>query len=281
VCHHAAVPTPSTTDPDPAAIFVRDGELLVPSVLSQGPWSPDAQHGGPVCAALISIIEAVPSLVPMQIARCTFDLYRAVPIAPLRTAHRVVREGKRLQVVEAELLHGDTPVARASAMRLRVLDTPEVLEHPLHPRERPPHRPGTGTRPHPGVADRIGFLRTFEIDRTVRPSDGVARSVSWYRLLVPIVAGEPASPLQRLALFADFTSSVASYLDHARWSSINPDLSLQVLRAPRGEWLCLDSTTEASATGMGHSHARVFDDDGFVGTVTTSQLIDPVRAPFA
>ena len=283
LCQHAAVsdlPSPPH-GADTPAIFVRDGDDLLPTVLSQGPWDPHAQHGGPVCAALVSVLEAAPSLVPMQISRCTFDLYRVVPISRLRTASRVVREGKRLQVVEAELLDGDTPVARASAMRLRVAATPEVLDHPRHPAPTVPHRTGAGVRPHPRVADRIGFLRTFEVDRITGIGDGSGRSVSWYRLLVPIIAGEPVSPLQRLALFADLTSSVAAYLDHAEYSSINPDVSIQVLRAPRGEWLCLDSTTEASATGMGHSQARVYDAEGFVATVTTSQLIDRVRSPFA
>lgn len=282
LCQHAVVPEPASPTPTdaPTAIFRRQGAELVPTVLSQGPWAPDAQHGGPVCAALVSLVEAVPSLVPMQISRCTFDLFRTVPIAPLRSTTRVVREGKRLQLVEAALVAGDTPVARASVMRLRVGDTAEALAHPKHPREAPPHRTGVGTRPHPAVADRIGFLRTFEVER-IRVAEDQARVVSWYRLLVPIFEGEPVSPLQRLALFADLTSSVAAYLDHADYSSINPDVSIQVLRPPRGEWVCLDSTTEASATGMGHSHARVYDAEGFVATVTTSQLIDRVRAPFA
>ena len=59
---------------EPAALFVRDGTLLVPTIYTQGPWNPEAQHGGPVCAALAWLIESVPTLVPMQVSRFTFEM---------------------------------------------------------------------------------------------------------------------------------------------------------------------------------------------------------------
>lgn len=264
-----------------AALFVRDHEFLVPTIYTQGPWNPQAQHGGPVCAALAWLIESIPTLVPMQVSRFTFDLFRAAPLTRLGTSTRVVREGKRLQVVEAVLLDGDTPVARGAAMRLRQADLAEVADHPQRPRDMVAPPSGNVTALRPDVAARIGFLRGIEVDRIAGTPGGGPPSITWYRSRVPLVEGEAMSPLQRLSLFADFTSASALYLDHAAYSAINPDVTVQVLRPPVGEWICVDGTTEAGANGVGHSRASLYDTGGFVASASTSQLIDRVRSPFA
>jgi len=262
-------------------MFVPDGTDLVATMLTQGPWDPGAQHGGPVCAALAHALESVPTLVPMQVARFTFDLFRAVPIRRLGTATRIVREGKRLQLVEAVLLDDGLEVAHGLALRLRLGDTTDAGAHPARPVRRAPVRTGAAVRPLPEVAARIGFLRAIEIERVGGTPGSGPTGTTWYRARVPIVAGVEPSAMQRLALFSDFTSASALYLDHAEYSAINPDVTVQVLRPPVGEWICLASETEASAAGIGHSHATVFDDEGFVASASTAQLVDRVRSPFA
>ncbi len=254
---------------------------MLPTVLTQGPWSPLAQHGGPVCAALAALMETIPSLVPMQVSRFTFDLFRPVPLTRLGTETRIVREGKRLQLVEAALFDGNTQVARGAAMRLREVDLGEVLDHPHRPRAEVPPFSGRGVRPRPSVAHRIGFLRAIEIERVAgRPGDGLP-ATSWFRALVPLIEGQPMTALQRLAMFADFTSAASLYLDAATYSAINPDVTLQVLRPPTGEWICVDGRTEAGGNGIGHSRSSIYDRDGFVASASTSQLIDRMRSPFA
>jgi hypothetical protein len=272
---------PAADPSDAPALFLADGDDLVPTILTQGPWDPNAQHGGPVCAALAHTLESVRTLVPMQVSRFTFDLFRPAPLTRLRTAARVVREGKRLQLVEALLLDGDLEVARGSAMRVRVVDTHEVLEHPGRPRSTAPPRTGATIRPLPEIAARIGFLRAIELERVDDGPGSGPTAITWYRARVPLVEGVPMTPLERLALFSDFTSASALYLDHAAYSAINPDVSVQVLRPPTGEWLCLEGSTEAGGTGVGHSRSSIHDDEGFVGSASASQLIDRVRAPFA
>lgn len=43
-----------------SALYVPDGDQLVPTELTGGPWSPDAQHGGAVASLLARAVEAVP-----------------------------------------------------------------------------------------------------------------------------------------------------------------------------------------------------------------------------
>jgi hypothetical protein len=267
---------------DASAFYLPDGDRFVPTILTQGPWSPDAQHGGPVAALLAHAVERVPSVVPMNVARLTVDLLRAVPLRPLRTLARVAREGKRIQLVDVSLLDEATEVARCSALRVRIGDTddPEVNDHPRRPDTSPPEGPGRGRPLHPGAGDSpIGFIRSIDAERVVGDVGMGAPAVMWIRMRVPLVAGAETSATARLALAADFSSALAAYLDTRRFSFINADINLHVLRLPVGEWIAVDAVTWVGAEGIGQGSARLHDLDGLVGTAGAAQLVDRWQPP--
>jgi hypothetical protein len=265
------------------ALFVRRGDEYVATELTQGPWNPEHQHGGPVCALLATVVEGVPSLVPMRCGRLTVDLIRTVPVAALRARTRVVREGKRVQLVEAALEHDGVEVARASALRLRVGDSRDALENPYRPDESPPRPPAGhgGSRLELAGLPVPGFIRALDLDQVVGGIGRGAPAISWYRLRVPLIDGEPTSPLARVAAAADFTSGTANFLPINRWSSINADVTLNVLREPVGEWIAVDAVAHAAGDGIGHSRASLYDVEGFVGSGATTQIVEEVAAPFA
>ncbi len=98
-------------------------------------------------------------------------------------------------------------------------------------------------------------------------------STGWFRLRVPLVAGEEPSPLQRLAAAGDFgngISSVVSWDDHL---FINPDLTLYIDRAPQGEWICLQAETRVVADGIGMAESVLFDERGRVGRATQALVV--------
>ena len=268
---------------DADALFVPDGDAFVATHLSQGPWNPEHQHGGPVSAILAHAVESVPTLVPMRCGRLTIDLMRPVPVARLHTDAHVVREGKRIQIVEATLSHGGTTVARASALRLRTADSADALTHPRRPDESAPPAP---TGAEESVLARAGlpvpgFLYALDMQRVTGGLGLGAPACTWFRLKVPVVAGEETTPLQRLAALADFTSGTANFLPIDRWSSINADVSIHVLREPVGEWIAVDAVAHAAGDGIGHSRSTLYDTTGMVGTGSTAQVVDAVPAPFA
>ncbi|HEX7094986.1 MAG TPA: thioesterase family protein [Acidimicrobiales bacterium] len=265
------------TTADESAYYLPDGGRLVPTILTQGPWHPNAQHGGPVCALFAWAAERVPSLVPMQITRLTVNLWRAVPLTPLRVAHDVRREGKRLQVIDLSLFDGETEVASAQVLRVRTGDTsdPEVTQHPHRPSTAPPPLPTGGGQLFSGpAADRIGFIRSLDAQRVIGRLGEGAPSVMWVRMRQPLVAGCDTPPAARAAFGSDFASALASYLDISRWSYINPDVNLHLLREPTSEWIGIDGTTWVGERGIGHGRASMFDLDGFIGTASASQVVD-------
>ena len=263
---------PLTADSD--GFYVVDKRTFVPTILTQGPWDPGAQHGGPVAGLLATVVEGTPSLVPMRLVRLTVDLLRPVPLAPLDAARQVVREGKRIQVVDVQLMAGADLVARASALRMRVGDDVTDAAPP------PPMRlPGPDDADEPEWASPYvpGFRRA--VDMRVAMADSAR--VMWMRVTVPILAGHPMTPLATLAVAADFTSMSGSGELARGFAAINGDINLHVLREPVGEWVAVDGRTSFSPTGTGMSTSSLYDTSGQVGAASCVQVVDARSSPWA
>jgi hypothetical protein len=263
---------------DEKALYLRDGDGFIATLRTQGGWNPDHQHGGPVQALLARAVEQTPTLVPMQVARLTHDLFRPIPIGPrLTIGTEIVREGKRIQVVDAVLRVGDVEHARTRALRLREDDLTDVpgMRHtsdlgpqPQWAEELPETIFGTPERTVPG------FLGGIELRYFPRPEGTEGSFGLWVRLRGPLIAGEEPTPLQRLSVAADFTNLIGATFDHERLSGINPDLNVHLLRQPVGEWVAvLGDTRLELATGVGVSSAELRDRDGVCGLSANCQLV--------
>lgn len=100
-----------STDGEPA-LFVPDGELMVPTSDAVGPWRPDALHG----AAVAALFGAVLDRDDRTVARVTVDITGTVPCRPLKLETAPVRGGRRVQRQSATLSADDRTVARATAL---------------------------------------------------------------------------------------------------------------------------------------------------------------------
>ena len=246
-------------------------------MLTQGPWDSNAQYGGTPAALLTWAVERVPTLVPMRIARFTIDMHRPVPLGRLSIETQVVREGKRLQIVVAIIR--DPAVSRslrATALRFRLGAGPQT---------QPPTRAWRRSRPRlragPGAAASTARPQRLRRRPESRDAGGSSAATSWYRATCPVIAGEQPSPMVRLAWASDFTANSGNYLDLSRWSAINADLTINLGRAPVGEWTGVATRAWYPHDGIGHARADLFDTDGLVGTCTASLLVDAVAAPYS
>jgi hypothetical protein len=258
-------------------MFVPEGDgTVVATMLTQGPWDPNSQYGGTPAALLTWAAERVPTLVPMRIARITVDMHRRVPLGRLALDTQVVREGKRLQVVVATVSDMDgVEVARATALKFRVGRGPDAPTDPRLPAiETPPW--GDVREQQPRRDNLNGFMDAAEMRDAGRPG----AATTWYHATRPVIAGEEPSPTVRLAWASDFTANSGNYLDLSRWSAINADLTINLNRAPHGEWTGVATRAWYADDGIGHARADLFDQVGFVGTCTASLLVDEVAAPY-
>jgi hypothetical protein len=272
------VPASAATD----ALFERlDEDHVAPTELGRGPWSPDALHGGPVAALVAGVGEQVmgsSDAPPMHPARLTLDLERPVPLDRLRVEASVVRPGRKVQVVEVQLFGpDDRRLARATLLgiRRRAVELPAERHAPADP--PPPHRDQAVAGPPWLPMDLPMFHEDGVEHRFV--AGGVLTlgpAQDWIRLKVPVVAGEPVSPLQRAAAASDFSNGMSMALPPDRWSFINPDLTVTLHHEPEGEWVCIDATTRMDEAGVGTAESDLFDERGRVGHAVQTLLIEPL-----
>jgi len=260
------------TTPLSTALFHPDGNAYVPTGLTEGPWDPNAQFGGSPAALLATLVEQVPTLAVMQVARFTVDLLRPVPLQPLVADVRVVREGKKIQVVAASLLADSTEVARSTALRLRLVDLGD-RELPTGAADNPlPSLPrATDDEPFP-EGRQPGSRRAVEY--WLEEKGGYYSDPAWVRLRADVIAGQPATPLARLAYVADLASGIGVGRD-LPVRGINADLAINVVRYPRDEWLCLGGRGWISRHGIGQVQATLSDTEGLAATVSMARLVDP------
>ena len=108
----------NSSDAAPTCFFVTDGTGYVPTRLARGPWGPSIS-GNYVGGLLGRAVELEVDDVDLQPARLTVDLLRPVALKPLQMHSSVVRDGRRLRLVDAVMTQNDVIVARASALFLR------------------------------------------------------------------------------------------------------------------------------------------------------------------
>jgi Thioesterase-like superfamily len=255
------------------AFYERDGDLFRATELTRGPWDPGAQHAGPPSALLGYAIEALPETDGFQVGRVTFEILRSVPIAPVRVQARVVRPGRRVQMVEAELSDPDGEVlmqARAWLLRTSKLDLPgEIMVA-----SQPPPPPEEGSEAEFFTDQEYGYHSAMEVRFVAGNFLQQGPATAWLRMRHPLVAGKEPTPLQRVLVAADVGNGISATLDIRRYLFINVDLTVQLERMPKGEWVGVDAATLPRPSGVGTAESTLFDvDNGRIGRGLQTLLI--------
>jgi hypothetical protein len=261
----------------PESFYEPHGELHVATELTRGPWDPSAQHAGPPAALIGREVERLGGGriggdgPPAQVGRITFELLRAVPIAPLTVGAGVVRTGRSVELVEATLSDERGEVMRASAWRLR---TTEVqFAEPAGRSEGPPG-PEEGS---PGeffpTGQSVGYHTAMDYRFLSGAFMEAGPATVWMRMRRPLIRGEEPSPLQRVLVAADSGNGVSAALDWRRYLFINVDLTVHLHRLPEGEWVCLDAVTLPERNGVGISDTALYDERGPIGRATQTLLV--------
>lgn len=264
----------------PEAPYLPTGraDVVESTPLTRAGWYADGQHGGVVSALIGRAVEAVPTLTPMEVARLTVELFRVVPMVPLRTESRVVREGKRIQVVEASIFDpDDVELARGVAVRLRKanLELPaQAASASSLPRPEEFDSPEMATF---GVGPR-GELLYHRYAVEVREIDeGFTRlgpGAMWMRVTKPLVAGEAITPLTRAVIVGDFVNGLSRLSSPRRFIFMNADLTVHLHRMPAGEWVGVSAESRWDPAGRGVATGTLYDTTSDFGRSTQTLFLD-------
>jgi acyl-Coa thioesterase superfamily protein/acyl-CoA thioesterase superfamily protein len=239
-----------------------------------GPWSTDAQHGGPPSALAARVMEAYQRAEHQRLASVAVDILRPVPIGLLTTRTRIVRPGRRVTLLETVLESAGQEVLHARGWRLEKSfsppsDTGDAAALPAIPAERsatPIEFPGA-------VTD--GYVSAMDWRYVAGSQAEPGPAAAWLRPTIPLLPGEELSPMCRALLAADSGSGISAVLDPFRFIFLNVDLKVVLERDPAGEWLLLDAATTVGPAGSGQAVSTLSDRSGRCGRALQTLLVAP------
>jgi hypothetical protein len=255
-----------------AAFYEPAGTRFDATELTRGPWDPGAQHAGPPAALLGRALEGLPEAEDFQVCRVTFEILRSIPIAPVEVEARIVRPGRRVQMLEAELRVDGEVLMMARAWRLRTapVDLPEEAVA-IPPGPSLPTEPGPSTFLPSG--QDVGYHTAMELRFTTGAFTEIGPATAWLRMRQPLVGDEPPTPLQRVLVAADVGNGISAALDFRRFVFVNVDLTVQMERLPEGEWVCVDAVTIPRPRGNATAESVLSDERGRFGRAMQTLLV--------
>lgn len=244
----------------PDAFYVRLAEHRFVSTLhSQGAWQPGEQHLAPASGLVLAEIERrLPS--DKLVSRASFDVLGVIHSGEFSIDVRVVRPGRSIELIEADMRHGDRTSIRARVWRLAATDTTPVqgIELPSLP---PPDamRPLAFSSIWGG-----GFIDALEVrqDTGARPG----RGRSWIRTRCPLVDGEADPPVAGFLKLIDTANGLVVREQPGSAFFANVDLTVHFLRQPESGWVGFDTRVSFGPTGLGETASILSDIHGPVGT---------------
>jgi acyl-CoA thioesterase len=255
------------------AFFKREGEAYLPLLSSRGPWREDSLHGRVVIGLLGHELERMHGGADWTPARLTVDMYRLPDFSPITAVTRVVRGGKRIQVVDCELMQSGRSVARGTALFLiRGENAPGQTWSPPnwdapHPETLPPPPPGQfGQRMWKmrNISEWFGGTET-------------RRRGAWMAEIRPLVEGAALTPFSRVAVAADFASPLANRHETGL-GYINTDMTVYLHRLPVGEWIGFEKISHDASDGVAIGECFLYDVEGRIGSASCAALRQ-VRTP--
>ena len=264
---------------DAPGIFIREGDAYRATGLAVGPWSPDALHGGPPAALLARVLadaaaehhpgQDTAAAARLSLARITLDLVRPVPLGRLTVEVSPVRPGRRVTLLDGVLRGPDgREVTRARALFL----APSALgaTEPLPP----PFAMPQDSAPNDWISEQPMFATG---GMEIRFAEGAFRQVgpatAWFRLSVPLIAGEPRRPLDVAVAAGDFGNGTAAALPWEGHTFINPDLTVFLERPPVDDWVAVQAHTRIQQGSTAVAESVLWDRRGRIGRAVQSLLV--------
>ena len=254
------------------AFFTVDGHgRFRATEWSVSPWAPTQVGGTAVCALLARELETHSPGAGFIPARFTVDLFRPVLDEPIVLRSAVVRDGKRVRVVDASIVQHDQVRARATVMYLAAAQPPPGRVWQAAQKLPVPVQKLQGADGDPPL------FKSGELDWTGDFASGQnsERKSAWHNLAY-LVEGEPMSPFQRAAFVGDATNLVCNWGTEGV-GYINCDMTVTLSRLPEGPELGLQARDQVAAEGVSVATATLYDRTGPLGTCVVTGVSNARR----
>lgn len=238
---------------------------------TEGAWQSAEQHMAPASGLLAQAIENVSGRDDLVTSRIAFDILGMIERTEVEVTAEVIRPGRSIELVQAEMRAGGRTLVRATAWRLAVTDTSAFAADELAPMPGPEE-----AEPYPGTSTWGGRF-IAGLDWRVLPGWRPGRGRGWVRTPVTLVDNEPVGELAAFIGLVDTANGVAVRTSPAEMLFPNTDLTIHLTRTPRGGWVGLDTSVSFGAGGVGLTHSVLHDVDGPVGVAAQTLTLRPRR----
>jgi hypothetical protein len=231
------------------------------TIHAQGAWNAHEQHMAPATGILAHELELFQPRPEMRMARVSLDIHGIIHAGEFEVATRMIRPGRTIELIEAEMTARGRTCIVARAWRLKTLDSAAVAAvedcRVAHPEDLPAWE---GMSSWPG-----GYISG--LDFRVEPGHRPGRGVVWVRNPFEMVAGSPTPDLVRLLGMVDTANGVAPRVPPgpASWAFPNVDLQVHMHRRPSGQWLGIQAQQTYGTDGIGLTSAVLHDVEGPFG----------------
>jgi len=259
---------------DKKAFFsIDDREWFVGNDGARGPWSADACHAGPVTGLIARAFER--AITDKQLVRITADYLRPVPMTGFRIDVEISRSGRAAAAGRATLIDADGKTC-ATATSLHLVRS-EFGNLPTATIARPSRRVATpGTFVVESTHHDLPFFRDcIEVAYPPGETNAPGPTTLWMKA-PPLIDRETPSPFQSICPLADCGNGTSRNAELTDATFVNPDLTIVLHRLPESEWLASSAISFWEPTGIGLSHATLFDEIGTVGSALQTLLIQPI-----
>ncbi len=249
----------------------RDGERFLPNPEAVGPWGPGTMSGMVVSGLVGLAAEQAAGGNGFRGARLTVDLIRMATLDELTVSRRLLRDGRRLRLVDVVIEQNGRDVAHGRGVFVRGSETPpgEVWSDPV---TMPTPPADESWQAGPRVFSDGG---TTAADNFSAWQDPTRRKYMWFRLDRDLVEGESMSGFVRAACVADATNPLTNW-GSAGLEFVNSDVSMTLARTPQGPLVGLAARDRQVETGVSVGTATMHDLAGPVGACVVTALASEV-----
>lgn len=227
---------------------------------AQGAWNPHEQHMAPASGVLCHELEKFQVRSDMRIGRVSLDIYGLISFGEFSISTRVLRPGKTIELIEAEMKAEGKTCIVARAWRMQTQDTQSIAGvEDLN----------IGTPEQCDVWEDMkkwpgGFIQstTTHANDAHRPGKGIV----WVTTELDMVEGQTTTDFARLMGMVDTANGIVSRIDPAQgWAYPNLDLQIHLLRYPKGKWLGIEAVQQFGDDGIGLTSSVLHDIHGPFG----------------
>jgi hypothetical protein len=262
-------------DPADSAFFRQaGGGRYAATPLTQGPWGAGLQHAGPPSALLARAFEQHDPTPGLVVQRVAIDILRPIPVGLLSVTVEPVRRGRHVELLAASLSTPDAEVARATAWRVRPQRAGLAAGDASDPLP-PPDESSEAAFFDIGLS--VGYHTAMEWRFAEGGFTEPGPAKVWLRMRVPLVEGEPPTPLQRVMCAADSGNGVSAVVDPREHLFVNTDLVVHLRRQAEGEWIGMDARTVIEPDGVGLAETVLHDRGGAIGRAAQCLFVAPRR----